>query len=102
MNSLLKEIVGFDDDGRITIDGFRLEQEEEREEDNRKIFHDVIDPTGKRHLLDYSPYSMMSGNTFSKFVQFFKKHGRFPTRKDVPGLNGPLQAEDLDKLVEKQ
>jgi len=96
--SLLKEIAGWDDE-HIIIDGFRLEQEEEREEDNVKIYHTVIDPTGKRHLLDYSPYSMMSGKTFTKFIQFFKKHDRFPTRKDVPGLIGSLQADDLDKIA---
>jgi hypothetical protein len=97
---LLREIAG--GDWTIKLDGFRLEQEEEREEDNVKIFHDAFDPTGKRHFLDYTPYSFMSGKTFAKFVEFFKKHGRFPTRSDVPGLIGPLRAEDLDKLVEKQ
>jgi len=96
---LLKEIAS---DWEIKLDGFRLVQDEEREEDNVKIYHTVTDPSGKQHFLDYSPYSMMSGKTFAKFIAFFKKHGRFPKRDDVPGLRGPLRADDLDALAEKQ
>jgi len=97
--SLIKEIVSENEDWTIRLDGFRLEQEEEREEDNVKIYHTAFDPTGKQHFLDFTPYSWMSGTTFAKFIKFFKRHGRFPRRDDVASLRGPLTTKDLDKLA---
>ncbi len=78
--------------------GFRLEQHEEREDDNSKIWHDIIMPDGKMVSLDHSPYEWMTPHTFQQYVLFYKEHKRFPDRRDIDS-NGPLHDEDLDRLM---
>lgn len=78
--------------------GFKLEQEEDREEDNRKIFHYITDPSGKKHWLDHTPYAYVSQEDFVNYVTYFKKHGKFPERKDL-GMSGPLESKDVAKAA---
>lgn len=84
-------------DGDLSYLGFHLEQEEEREEDNIKIWHTVIMPDGKRVTLDHSPYEMITPNVFKLYVLFFKQYKHFPTRADIKSP-GPIHDEDMEKL----
>ena len=78
--------------------GFKLEQEEEFEDDNVKLFHYITDPHGKKHWLDHSPYERIDQGTFADYVAYFKAHGRFPTRDDL-NLRSPLTSSDVVTLV---
>lgn len=78
--------------------GFRLTQEEEREEDNIKIWHTVHLPNGTTQTLDHSPYEMIDGETFKRYLMFYREHKRFPTRQDIHS-NGPIHSEDIEKLT---
>lgn len=98
----LREVNGWDDDEDfvshdLSYLGFNLEQEQEREEDNMKIWHTAIMPDGKRVTLDHSPYEMITPNVFKLYVLFFKQHKRFPTRADIKS-NGPIHDEDMERL----
>ena len=84
--------------GGIKIDGYTLTQEEELEEDNRKIFHFMTPPNGKEVFVDHTPYEWLSHNEFQVYVDFHKAHGRFPSRKDI-NSNAPIHSGDeLDRL----
>jgi hypothetical protein len=93
--NLIKQVV----EQQLTA-GFKLEQEEDREDDNIKIYHYITDPTGKKHWLDHSPYEYIKSQTFADYVTYFKKHGKFPDRGDL-NIFGPLHAEDVAKLAAK-
>ena len=83
----------------ITYQGFKLYEERELEEDNVKIWHTVYSPEGKSlDTLDHSPYEWIDEGTFAKYVDFYKKHGRFPTRTDIRP-RGPLHNADLEDLI---
>lgn len=77
--------------------GFSLSQEEEREDDNIKIWHIVTTPTGEQRTLDHTPYEMISPEVFAHYVLFYKEHKRFPNRQDI-NSNGPIHSEDIEKL----
>jgi len=49
--------------------GYRYEQEIDEEEDNRKIFHDVYDPSGKRLSFSWSPYSTPTIEEFQAWIK---------------------------------
>lgn len=83
-----------------TTAGFKLEQIPESDGDVTKIFHYITDPAGKRHWLDHNPYDEMDQTDFANYVTYFKKHGKFPERKDL-GIFGPLDAEDIAKAAAK-
>lgn len=85
-------------DDVIKRDGYVLTTSEEREEDNIKLWHNVKTPDGKEQHLDHSPYEHIDAGTFDKYIAYHKKHGRFPTRKDI-NSNGPLGRKSLNKLV---
>lgn len=85
-------------DDVLKRDGFVLTTSEEREEDNIKLWHSVRTPNGKEQNLDHSPYEKIDQATFDKYIAYHKKHGRFPTRKDL-GMRSPLNKESLNKLV---
>lgn len=89
--------------GDITeYEGFKLEQYEDYEEDNTKIFHTIYTPEGERHWIDHTPYEWLDKRDLAKYVEFYRKHGRFPERKDVhPSGSGPIRQEDLDMLLRK-
>lgn len=76
---------------------FKYEYAIEREEDNRKIFHDVwVD--GKRHSLDHTPYEHPSQKALEIYREWFLSRGRLPSREDI-GSCGPLDNEDADRLA---
>ena len=81
----------------IKTDGFVLTQEEEFERDNVKIFHTIKSPDGKKHDIDFSPYESMGTRELQFFVMFYKKHNRFPSRKDIGGTS-PIDSKTLMKL----
>lgn len=83
----------------LELDGFKYWHEEDQDDDVIKIWHTVETPEGRTEHLDYSPYSHMNNDVFTKFVAFHKAHDRFPTRKDTHSI-GPLRDEDLDHLVD--
>lgn len=94
---LLKELVEMYGD-EISFNGFTLKQEEEYEEDNRKIWHTVYKNGKRLGTLDHSPYEYLDKNEFAQYVSFFNQHGRFPNREDIDST-GPLTARDLVNLV---
>lgn len=83
--------------GRFSYLGFQLDQTEEHEEDNIKIWHTVTIPNGERISLDHSPYEYIDPPTFQHYVLFYKQHKHFPNRQDI-NSNGPLHNEDVEKL----
>lgn len=85
----------------FTVDGFHLDQHEEREEDNIKIWHTVTTPSGTKINLDNSPYERLRPNEFKWYVDFYKKYDRFPSRKDIKSI-GPLHAADVKALLHNQ
>jgi hypothetical protein len=93
---LLNEIWG--SGGDLFAWGFRLTQEEEREDDNSKLWHTVYFPDGSQQTLDHSPYQLIDMETFKRYLMFYREHKRFPTRKDINSV-GPLNNEDLLKLT---
>ena len=80
-------------------DGFKLHQDEEFEDDNRKIFHYITTPDGKDELVDHSPYEYLDQAAFDMYIAFYKHHGRFPNRKDMNSI-GPINKDDLPGLVD--
>ncbi len=78
--------------------GFRFYADEDREEDNIKIWHIIETPGGESTYLDHSPYEHMKEDTFQNYVEFYIKNGRFPSRQDI-NSRGPLHYADLAKLV---
>jgi hypothetical protein len=49
--------------------GFKYQPWEDREEDNCKIFHDVLTPTGKTISMPLSPYVTPTQKHFEKLVE---------------------------------
>ncbi len=82
----------------IEVDGYTLRQEEELEEDNRKIFHFITPPGGKETHIDHSPYEWLGSDTIRPYIEFHKEHGRFPSRRDI-NSRGPLHNDDMDQLL---
>lgn len=78
--------------------GFHLDQQEERMQDNIKIWHTMTLPNKKQVSLDHSPYEFIDQAAFRHYVLFFKEHGRFPDRSDIHS-NGPLHNKDLTELT---
>ena len=78
--------------------GFHLRQQEEHEDDNIKIWHIVTLPNGEEQILDHSPYEMIDPETFKRYVLFYKENKYWPTRQNIRS-NGPLHAEDIEKLT---
>lgn len=84
--------------GDLNYFGFHLDQTEEREDDNSKIWHTLTSPSGQSVTLDHSPYEYIDTDTFRRYVLFFKQHGHIPTRRDINSI-GPLHSEDVRKLT---
>lgn len=84
--------------GDLSYFGFHLQQWEDREEDNSKIWHVVTSPTGEEFILDHSPYQWLQPDTFRRYVLFYKEHNRFPSRQDIDST-GPLDKEAIEKLT---
>ncbi len=86
------------DDTVLKRDEFVLTTSEERDDDVIKLWHIVKSPDGKEHTLDHSPYEHIDQATFDMYIAFYKRHGRFPGRKDI-NSRGPLGRKSLNKLV---
>lgn len=76
--------------------GYEYEADEEKFEDNKKILHLVTDTkTGKVEQISFSPYSIMTENTFKMIVDL----GFPPRTKDmvVPWNHDTIKKEFLKK-----
>ena len=82
------------------VDGYKFAQYEEKEEDNRKIFHEVTPPQGKTHYLDWTPYEWLSREDMENIVRFHKRIGRFPSRKDAQGHS--LDSKTMKNIIVQQ
>ena len=84
-------------------EGYKLKQHEEQEYDgegvpeNSKVWHNITPPGGKEHTLDHTPYEYIDQPTLRHYVNFHKKHGRFPDRKDIKSI-GPLDKAAVARL----
>lgn len=73
--------------GDLTYDGFKLEQYKEYSGNTGEIVHCVS--KGGKHVatLDHDPQQWIDESTFKKYIEFYQKHGRFPTRDNFgPGV----------------
>lgn len=75
--------------------GYRYDPQDDREEDNTKIFHDVYSAgTGRQvSTMDWSPYSTPTAEEFKLWVEL-----GMPTRYWVRKGGGPLTRTDLEVL----
>lgn len=77
------------------VDGWHLEQDDDRDDDVVKIWHTAVHEDGRRVTLDWSPYSNISPRCFVLLVRL-----GFPSRSAVKSI-GPLNEADLNRLVEE-
>lgn len=70
--------------------GFKYDPWVEHEDDNMKIFHEIVTPDGARVYADFTPYSYMSEYDFQAWIDL-----------DQPGRIsiGPLDSDDLKKIA---
>lgn len=78
-----------------TYKGWEIDIWEDREDDNIKLFHDVI-KDGSRALLDLSPYGTNDPNLCAAMIDL-----DFPSRHDI-GSIGPLHRKDVERLWSEQ
>jgi hypothetical protein len=78
-------------DVRFKVGDWTYRADEEDEGDVRKMYHSAIDPNGKEHMIDFSPYDVMDKETFKMWV----KSG-MPKRQGA----GPLDKEDIMKIAQ--
>ena len=83
---------------KLEVGDYTLVEEEDVEEDNRKIFHTVFKGGERLGGLDHSPYEYISKDSFERYIRFYEQNGRFPSRQDT-GKNGPLHNEDLRQMI---
>jgi len=81
--------------------GYKYEPYEEVEygdegPENVKIWHIVSSPDGKKISFDWSPYSVPTFDDFKLWVEL----GTFD-RFDLRSAGGPLDSEDLQKILSK-
>lgn len=76
------------------VDGWHLEQDDDRDDDVVKIWHEAVHEDGRRVTLDWSPYRNIGREDFERLVRL-----GFPSRSAVQSI-GPLNSDDLTKLVE--
>lgn len=79
------------------VGGYLVKYEDDLEDDNIKTFVYIKPPQGKEELVDVSSYRIDDG-VIEGMIEFHKRHGRFPTRKDVGG-KAPLDAKDMAQLL---
>ncbi len=77
------------------VDGWHHEQDDDRDDDVVKIWHEAVHEDGRRVTLDWSPYSNVPPHCFEQLVRL-----GFPGRSAV-GSIGPLNEADLRRLVEE-
>jgi hypothetical protein len=84
----------------LKLGGFELRQYRRGTGGAIKIFHNIYDPKGKKHFIDHTPYQEITKDVFAKYVAFYKKHDRFPDRKDIKS-NGTIDAKSIATLSSK-
>ena len=98
-SSIIKESPG---ERATEYQGFKYRSHWEEESDNRKIFHWVIDPAGKKSQIDWSPYSHMTQSDFILWLSLGQPDYR-ALGPDYPMiLAGPLDSTDLDLLARRK
>lgn len=83
----------------IKLGPFTLKQHDDYEDDNIKTWHFVYKDGKEIATLDHSPYEQIDEDTFARYLAFYNKHGRFPSREDIDS-NGPLNNDDVARLVQ--
>jgi len=78
-------------DVTFKVGNWAYRADEEDEGDVRKMYHSAIDPNGKEHMIDFSPYAVMDKETFKMWI----KSG-MPKRQG----SGPLDKEDIMKIAQ--
>lgn len=66
----------------------------EADGDNAKIWHEIITPEGKRKSADFTPYSYMTEEDFTSFIDLGMP-GRMSPKNNV---SVPLRSETLQEL----
>ena len=79
--------------GKWTYKGHACEIWEDREEDNCKLFHDVLTPDGRNLCADISPY----GTNDETLVEMWIDLG-YPDRKTINSI-GPLNREVMERFA---
>lgn len=75
--------------------GYRYEQETDYEDDNIKLWHTAITPTGERLSIPFSPYMHPTAEDFAAWVDL-----GCPSRDQVQPVTGGniLRSSDLERL----
>ena len=63
-------------------ESYRYRDEVDYEEDNSKIWHYGKAPNGEWEVIDRSPYADMNDVAWPLYVDFHKKHGRWPDQRE--------------------
>lgn len=77
----------------LEVMGHKYMPDEDREDDNVKIWHTIITPQGKSISADFTPYSYMDKEDIKLYIKL-----KYPKRITA----GPLDKEDLQKLAQTQ
>ena len=75
----------------LEVMGHKYMPDEDREDDNVKIWHTIITPQGKTIDADFTPYSYMDKEDLKLYIKL-----KYPKRITA----GPLDKEDLQKLAQ--
>lgn len=75
----------------LEVMGHKYMPDEDREDDNVKIWHTIITPQGKSIDADFTPYSYMDKEDIKLYIKL-----KYPKRITA----GPLDKEDLQKLAQ--
>lgn len=76
--------------------GWTYHAEEDREDDNVKIFHTIKDPRGKEVKFDFTPYEELSKRNFERWLELGQ-----PTAQDV-GKRSNINNRDIENLARKK
>lgn len=77
----------------LEVMGHKYMPDEDREEDNVKIWHTIITPQGKSIDADFTPYRYMDNEDLKLYIKL-----KYPKRITA----GPLDKQDLQKLAQTQ
>jgi len=74
----------------LEVMGHKYMPDEDREDDNVKIWHTIVTPQGKTVDADFTPYSYMDKEDLKLYIKL-----KYPKRQGA----GPLNKEDLQKMA---
>lgn len=86
----------------ISFKGFVYQGWEDYEEDNVKIFHDVLTPAGKTISMPFSPYTRMNQQMFEKWVLIGCPTESKKTLVGTTTIHSNWTAKDLQEAFNRQ